>query len=181
MGAPDPDPDIDDLLSEDYVKGLDEVPIEELRTRKVTCEQVEGQLSYVRRLVQGRLDIINAELRRREGGENGGLAETVDHLPEILSEGGRGASTGRHPTEMSGDVNHRLLTAELDRIIDVDTAAGLPTMSQDEVAAIAAALAELEQKVSSQRRALHECMDCVQAEIVRRYKSGDATVDSLLT
>lgn len=179
MGGPDPD--LDQLLSEEYLEGLDVLSMEELRGRKGTCDRVEGELSYVRRLVQGRLDIISAELRRREGGENGSLSEIVDHLPEILSEGGRGGSTGRHPTEMTGDVNHRRLTADLDRIIDVDTAAGLPTMSDDEVAAIAAALVELEQKVSLQRRALHGCMDALQAEMVRRYKSGEATVDSLLS
>ncbi len=136
----DATPDVEELLGEDYLEGLTEVPMEDLRTRKGACEQVEGELSYLRRLVQGRLDIINAELRRREGGENGGLAEIVDHLPEILSEGGRGSTTGRRPTEMAGDVNYRLLTADLDRIIDVDTVATLPTMSKEEVAAIATAL-----------------------------------------
>lgn len=176
----DATPELDRLLAEDYVDGLEELPMDDLRTRKGSCEQVEGELSYLRRLVQGRLDIINAELRRREGGENGGLAEIVDHLPEILSEGGRGATTGRRTTEMTGEVNHRLLTADLDRIIDVDTVATLPTMSNEEVASIAGALVDLEQRISSKRRALHDCLDTVQAEIVRRYKSGEATVDSLL-
>lgn len=176
----DATPDLDRLLAEDYGEGLGELAMEDLRTRKASCETVEGQLSYLRRLIQGRLDIINAELRRREGGANGGLAEIVDHLPEILSEGGRGATTGRRPTEMADDVNHRLITADLDRIIDVDTVATLPTMSNEEVAAISRALVDLEQRISSQRRALHECLDTVQAEIVRRYKSGEATVDSLL-
>jgi len=177
---PNLQPDLDHLLADEYLVGLEELAIEDLRGRKSSCEQVEGELSYLRRLVQGRLDIINAELRRREDGENGGLAEMVDNLPEILAEGGRGASTGRHPTEMTADVNYRLLTADLDRIIDVDTAAALPGMATHEVAAIAAALIELEQQVSSQRRALHDCLGTVQAEIVRRYKSGEATVDSLL-
>lgn len=172
--------DLDRLLASDFVEGLDELPMEDLRTRKGTCEHAEGELSYLRRLVQGRLDIISAELRRREGGENGGLAELVDSLPEILSEGGRGAATGRRPTEMPADANYRLITAELDRIIDVDRVATLPTMGSDEVADIAAALVDLEQRISSQRRALHECLDKVQGEIIRRYKSGEATVDSLL-
>jgi hypothetical protein len=179
-GMGGPNPDLDRLLAEDYVEDLEELAVEDLRRRKGECEQVEGELSYLRRLIQGRLDIIKAESRRREGGENGGLAEIVDHLPEILSGGGRGSSAGRHPMEMTGEVNYRVLTAELDRIIDVDTVASLPTMSNDEVAAIAAALVDLEHKISSQRRALHDCMDTVQAEIVRRYKSGEATVDGLL-
>lgn len=175
-----PQPDLDVLMAGNYVDGLEELAIEELRGRKASCEQVAGELSYLRRLVQGRLDIINAELRRRKGGENGGLAEMVANLPEILAEGGRGASAGRHPAEMTGEVNYRQLTADLDRIIDVDTTAALPSMSSAEVEAIGTALLALEQQVSSQRRALHDRIDTVQAEIVRRYKSGDATVDSLL-
>lgn len=177
-----PTADLDRLLAEDFLEGLQDVAMEELRSRKAACADVEGQLSYVRRLVQGRLDIIRAELRRREGGGNGGLADLVDALPEILSEGGRGGSTmGRLPTEMAPGVNHRRLTAQLDRIIDVDRVGLLPGMSDDQVGDLAAALIELEQSVSGQRRAVHERMDAVQAEMVRRYKSGEATVDTLLS
>ena len=175
-----PNADLDRLLAEDFLEGLDDLPMDDLRSRKAACAEVEGELSYFRRLVQGRLDIINAELRRREGGGDGGLASIVDNLPQILSEGGRGSSIGRHPTEMDPGVNHRRLTARLDRLIDVDTVALLPTMADDRIAGIADALVELEQSVSAQRRALHERMDAVQAEIVRRYKSGEATVETLL-
>ena len=34
--------------------------------------------------------------------------------------------------------------------------------------------------MSSQRHALFERIDALQAEITRRYKTGEATVDSLL-
>jgi hypothetical protein len=41
-------------------------------------------------------------------------------------------------------------------------------------------LSDLERAVSSQRRSVHELLDVLQAEIVKRYKSGEATVDALL-
>jgi hypothetical protein len=41
-------------------------------------------------------------------------------------------------------------------------------------------LSSLERSVSSERRALHDIQDRVQEELVRRYRSGEATVDALL-
>ena len=45
---------------------------------------------------------------------------------------------------------------------------------------MADALAALEVKVSGYRHDLFERIDALQAEITRRYKTGEATVDSLL-
>ena len=45
------------------------------------CQQVEGGLSYVRRLAHGRLDIVGGELaRRRAGGDPADLADLVTQL-----------------------------------------------------------------------------------------------------
>ena len=41
-------------------------------------------------------------------------------------------------------------------------------------------MTDLERHVSGQRRALHERIDALQEELVRRYKTGEASVDSLL-
>ena len=41
-------------------------------------------------------------------------------------------------------------------------------------------LAAFEQRVSGHRRDLFERIDALQAEITRRYKTGEASVDSLL-
>jgi hypothetical protein len=45
---------------------------------------------------------------------------------------------------------------------------------------MADALSALEVRVSGCRRDLFERIDALQAEITRRYKTGEATVDSLL-
>ena len=173
-------PDLARLLADDFLNGIEDLPMPELRSRRATCDEAEGALSYLRRLVQGRLDIVHAELERRAGGGVGDLAAIVEQLPEILSEGGRTAGIGRLPTLLAPRVNYRLLTAELDRIIDADKVGALPALEDAQVGAIAAALEELERKVSAQRRALHERLDVLQAEVVRRYRSGEATVDNLL-
>ena len=41
-------------------------------------------------------------------------------------------------------------------------------------------LTVIEERISDQRRTLHERIDKLQAEIVSRYKTGEATVDGLL-
>ncbi len=173
---------LDVLLADGYLSGLREMTLEEIRARRAECSDAEDALSVLRRMVQGRLDIVQAELQRRGEGRDGGeMAHLVEQLPEILSEGGRPApARGRVPKNMAPDVNYRKLTAELDRIIDVDTSGGLPDMGDERLREIAGALEDLERNVSSRRRAVQERVDALQAEVVRRYKSGDADVDALL-
>ena len=174
---------LDRLLDDDYLDGLQAMPVIEVRDRRDECAEVEDALSVLRRMVQGRLDIVHADLQRRSVGlEGGDLAQVVEQLPEILSEGGRSAQVrGRLRKNIAPDINYRKLTADLDRLIDVDTSAGLLGMSDAQVHGIARALEELERKVSSRRRAIQACVDDCQAEVVRRYKSGDASVDALLS
>ncbi|MGI8684712.1 MAG: hypothetical protein ACR2MO_06430 [Acidimicrobiales bacterium] len=173
--------DLDRLLADAYVAGLSDLPMADLRARKTECSEVEGALSYLRRLVGVRLDIVRAELDNRAAGGTGELSELVDHLREILTEGGTRTVAGRLPSLTLPDVDYELLTADLDAIFSVDKAGALPETDEAEVRKIADALVELERSVSAQRRALHEHLDLLQAEMVRRYKSGEANVDSLLT
>lgn len=172
--------DLDRLLADDYTAGIGGMSMPDVRARKVECGEAEAALSYLRRLVQVRLDIVLAELQRRADGHTSDLSEIVENLPDILAERGTRTTGGRLPSLDLPDVNHRLLTADLDRIFDVGRAGALPEMDDADVRALADALDTLERQVSAQRRALHERLDALQAEIVRRYKSGEATVDTLL-
>ncbi|MDP8975140.1 MAG: hypothetical protein M3N28_02000 [Actinomycetota bacterium] len=170
------------LLADEYLKGLEEMSVAEVRERRDECDAVEDSLSVLRRLVQGKLDIVLADLERRAGGLSAGaLARVVEQLPTILSEGGRSSSgRGRLRRNIAPDVNFRKLTAELDRIMDVDASAGILGLSEQEVRDIADALHDLEQKVSLRRTAVQDRIDNLQAEIVNRYKSGAANPADLL-
>lgn len=173
--------DLDRLLAADYVADIGALPMADLRARKAECGEAEGALSYLRRLVQVRLDIVLAELQSRAAGGTGELSELVEHLPEILAEGGTRTVAGRLPSLTLPDLDHHQLAADLDAIFDLDKAGALPETDDVELRRIADALVELERRVSDQRRALHERLDVLRAEVVRRYKSGEATVDTLLT
>lgn len=176
---------IDAILSPDYIDDLESLPMSEVRKRRDESQEAADELSYLRRLVQGRLDIVHADLERRAGGEPADLAALVERLEkgEIISESthSAGAGLGRlpatfRPADMDGWIAH-----ELNSIVGVDRLPGLPELSDDEMRDIADKLDELERKVSAKRSTLHDIANRLQEEIVRRYKTGEASVDSLLS
>jgi len=172
---------LDGLLDTGYVEGLQALPIEEIRVRRARATDVEVGLSYVRRLVQGRLDIVLAESRRREVGEEpGDLSSLVRSLPEILADHVSAPGSGRLLTRMEpADVDQDVL-GQLDAIVDADRLVNLPSLDDGALRDVIDALISLERDVSAKRRALHEVIDRLQEELVRRYKTGEATVDGLL-
>jgi hypothetical protein len=177
-------PELDRLLAPSYLDDLTSRSIEQIRAMRAECQGVETSISYVRRLAQGRLDIVAAELRwRRDGGDPPDLHSLVEHLPEILGEHVHAPGVGRLPTLMApgDDEVTRRLTSRLDAIVDANTLGSLPELDADEVQAIMARLAELEREVSGQRHAFFTRIDALQAELTRRYKTGEASVESLLS
>ncbi|MGH9166075.1 MAG: S26 family signal peptidase [Acidimicrobiales bacterium] len=175
-----PPQDLDAVLVATSVADLSGLAMDEVRARRAACEEAEVTLSYLRRLVQGRLDIVRTYHQDRLEGGAQSERSLVDRLPEMLAQGVVGGGPGRLARRLEPDVNHRALTEELDRIIDVAGLATLDDRPDAEVAAVVDALTDLEGRVSARRRALHGPLDALQAEIVRRYRSGEATVDSLL-
>ena len=170
---------IDRILDSSYLDDLRSLPLEEVRAKRTECQEVEVALSYLRRLVQGRLDIVGADISRRAGGEPADLEELVGKLPEILGEQQRPPGMGRLPTLLApSDADS--LTAELDAVAHPQMLHALSDLSDDEVRRLADSLGDLERKTSLQRRDLFERIDALQEEIVRRYKEGEASVDSLL-
>ena len=76
------------LTDPSFVGNLDARALDELRDMKTECNEVENALSYLRRLSQARIEILEAERERRERG--GTVGDLVADLPRILSaESGR--------------------------------------------------------------------------------------------
>lgn len=175
------DAELERILADDYLADLHAMPVADLRARRGECEAIETQLSYLRRLVQGRHDIVTGEIeRRRGGGDPGDVGDLVDRLPAILADRIRAPGPGRLPAVMEpGELTGHLVEA-LDRIIDEDNLDVPDAASDEALAAAAGALADLELEVSSRRRALFDRIDRLQAELTRRYRDGETTVDDLL-
>lgn len=160
---------IDAVLDEAWLADLEARPMGDLRELRRQCEVVEERLSYLRRVLHGHLDLLRAEVARRDLGAQGPVTELLASLGEPS------ASTPRSPS-------HQRLPTSLDGIEGDDTpvSADLPDCSDDELRVRAEELVAREQHLSATRRAVLERLDRIQAEVVRRYRSGSATVDELL-
>lgn len=176
MGA-----DISQLLEPGYLGDLPRRPIDQVRAMRTECQAVESGLSLLRRVVQGRLDIVGLELgRRSEGGDPADLRDLIARLPEVLSDRTHAPGVGRLPQIMApGDLPAEL-EAELDAIVGPVQLSDLPSIADEELRSVTDELEAFEHKVSRQRQQLFDLIDALQAELVRRYKSGEATVDALL-
>jgi len=168
---------IDRVLADDFLAGLAGAPLSEVRSRRHDAEQEEVDLSYLRRLVQGRIDICQAELARRQGAEAGSV---VDRLTEILADEPPAPAhgLGRHSTvEPSRADAHRRRVELLVADADVSDPRAL---SDEQLQRALDRYRGEEQLVSEQRRAVQRAMDACSAEITRRYRDGEADVADLL-
>ena len=175
------DDDVADILDPAFLDGLADLSLAEVRARRDRATQIETGLSYLRRLVQGRLDIVVAERSRRAAGlPPGDLAGLVDRLPEILGDHVHAPGFGRLPTILAPGEVDAALEARIESIVPTATLSGLSELADSDLDQAFEALEGLEREVSAQRRSLHGVLDALQEEIVRRYRSGEASVDSLL-
>lgn len=173
--------DLARLLDPSYLGDLTTRTIDDVRHMRSECQEVETGLSMLRRLAQGRLDIVGMELTRRaQGGDPSDLPDLIARLPAVLSDRTRSPGVGRLPQLMTSGLQPAELEAELDEIVGASHIAELPSVDDDHLRTMTDQLEAFEHKVSKSRHDLFERIDALQAEITRRYKTGEATVDSLL-
>ncbi|MGQ0830850.1 MAG: RsiG family protein [Microthrixaceae bacterium] len=173
--------DLDELLDPGYLGDLAARPMDEVRAMRAECQEVETGLSMLRRVVQGRLDIVGLELARRaDGGEPADLPDLISRLPELLSDRTHAPGVGRLPQLMAPAELPAALEAELDGILGEGRLADLPALEDDVLRSLADRLGTFERQVSGHRQSLFDRIDALQAEITRRYKTGEASIDSLL-
>ena len=168
---------IDRVLAEDYLAGLSEAPLADVRSLRDEAEQEEVDLSYIRRMIQGRMDVVRAELNHREGHASGSV---VDNLAHVLADEPRSAARGlgRHTTvEPSRVDQHRRYVEALVADVDLSDTSARTT---DELHHAMRKLSDEEQVLSAKRRQVQQVMDACQAEITRRYRDGEADVSALL-
>lgn len=176
---------LEHLLGTEQLASLGSQPITDLRDFRVRCSEAEGDVSLVRRMAQGRIDIVGHEVRRRAGDSvDSDVSAVLFDLPDIMGSEPRPSSAvpGSRPIDLSGpgDTAYRL-TEKLDAIASPDDLSSLASMDGSRVRELFEQLRATELELSSIRRRLHEQIDAVQSEIARRYRDGEATVDSLLS
>jgi hypothetical protein len=138
-------------------------------------------LSYARRIVHGRLDLLHAEARRRSGADSEhGASSLLEHLPEILADHVHAPGNGRLPLIMAPGEGDLDATRQVDAIAPLAMMGALGQVSEGELALVEAELVDLERQISGHRKELHEVFDKFQEEIIRRYRSHEADVNDLL-
>ncbi|MEP7053652.1 MAG: aerial mycelium formation protein [Actinomycetota bacterium] len=169
---------IDRVLAPDYLARIGKASMPELRTYREEALQEETDLSYIRRLVQGRMDIISAELDRRDGGSTTSLLEA---LPGILAddhERSPAYGLGRHAViEPSRAAEHRRYVEQL--VADVDLS-DVSAREPAELITVLEALRDEEEELSDKRRQVQRVVDACSAEVTRRYRDGEADAGQLL-
>ncbi len=179
---PSPRDDLDRILTSPYLDGIENRSLTEIRAMRTECQQSEVALSYLRRLIQGRLDIVHTYLEHPDSDSGPDLATLVNDLPGILSSGpGRPPGPEHLPMLLAPDTEGSDLTADLDAVLGADEIATLADMEPAELRELAGRLEALESRVSLDRRQLHHRIDTLQAELVNRHKTGRASVDGLLS
>ncbi|MET8624894.1 ABC transporter substrate-binding protein [Kitasatospora sp. NPDC004669] len=168
---------------------LERLGLEQLRVlRRETLEQ-EADLSYLRRLLHGRMDILRAELDRRPGcgpartalaaGEGLG-GDLLDRLPAILTDAPSSVRrSARHVT--LGPPRTQESQLEADALMGDVQLADLAAHPAEDLVAALERLRAHEREVSGRRQRLLRTADGCNAEITRRYRDGEARVDDLLS
>ncbi|MEU4469243.1 aerial mycelium formation protein [Streptomyces sp. NPDC024017] len=163
---------------------LPALSLPELRTLRREAQRDETDLSYLRRLLQGRIDILRAEVARRApaGAASVAVSEetsVVERLAEILRDApARHRSSARHVTlgTPQGE-EYRRLAAEMLAEVELSD---LGARTDLELSTATGRLERYEQQISRRRQRLQRTADECGAEIARRYREGEAQVDDLL-
>ncbi|MGD3110126.1 ABC transporter substrate-binding protein [Streptomyces sp. YGL11-2] len=148
----------------------------ELRVVRRDSQQEEADLSYLRRLLQGRIDILRAEIARRTAPHS----PVLDRLPEILTDvPSRQRSSARHVT--LGTPHSEEYRRLADEMLGEVELSDLTARTDDELHDAMGRLIRYERQISQRRQSLQRTTDDCSAEIARRYREGEAQVDDLLS
>ncbi len=170
---------LDRILGETFVADVTAIPLAELRERRLQVDREEAWLSYLRRMLHGRIDILEATVELRQDGRqrpNGELDVNalVASLATQMGPGGH-QTVGMDVVDSPGAGRRAV-----ERLI---ARAGLDEYSTMTDAALEARLDELrdmEREVSDVRHKVHDVHGQLTAELARRYRSGEARPESAL-
>lgn len=150
--------------------------LDDLRDMRNQLQSEDDVVSYVRRVAQARLDLVRAEMHRRERGQS--HEDLPTELRVVLSSHlTGGASRPPRPVE---DLDDNQLSDQLDAVCAEHGFSRLEELLPSQLEHLESQLTAFERKVSDDRRERYDRLDALSAELVRRYREGEASVDGLL-
>lgn len=165
------------MLAEDFVEGLKELPIEEVRARRLEADAEENDLSFVRRVLHSRIDMLEAEIARRHSRSDS--PDVVAEVVRLLSEPPSSPrQSPRFTTTTPGRLGEHRRAVE--RLVNDPAVSYVAVLSDDSLQQVKGALLEHEREVSQLRRRVQTVVDLISAELTVRHRNGDAGVNNLL-
>lgn len=152
-----------------------ELSLDELRRLRQQLQEEDDAVSYARRVAQARLDLVRAEAEHRSSDTE---IDVGEELRSVLSQHLTGGPA--RPPRPTEDLSDHPLAVELDEVCSAGGFGHLRDLDDAGLASLTSSIAAFETRLSSDRRARFERLDALSAELVRRYRDGEADVDTLL-
>lgn len=150
----------------------------ELRALRAELQEQDDVVSYVRRMAQVRLDLVRAEQGRRSGAGAVATGDITGDLSSILSSHLVGGAA--RPPRPTDDYSGHPLAVELEQLCDECGSTDLAALDDAELGEYETRLSAFEAARSAERKDLFGRVDALSAELVRRYRDGEADVSGLL-
>lgn len=160
---------IDQVLGAGFAEDLGDLHTDEVRRRR---DLARGELEYVslvRRLLQGRRDILRDELDRRRSGAD--APPVVERVVSALSEGTRGPSRGEAPVVPLPDEEIAMARRRVERLLADSGLSDLEALSDEGLEEAVARIEEEERRVSDSRSKVIEVQDALQDEMKVRLRA----------
>jgi len=159
---------IDKIRDPAFVLGIGDLSLEDLRARRDECLAEREYLSLLRRLLQGRAEILKAEAEGRARGETVPL---VDRLSQILADEDHPMTSRGEAVRIAIPEEEMLLARRrVERLASDGEISDPSALDDDALAAAIAALVTEEEGVSEARSDVFGALDALQDELKRRYK-----------
>lgn len=167
---------IDMVLAPGFLDRISERPLDDVRSLRDEAAQEETDLSYVRRLLHARIDIVRAERRRRAVGGS----PVVERLASILAPDERPAPAGSGRLQRLEPTRVESYSRYVEELVSGLDLSDVGSVAEDKLAEALEAYERVEQSISTRRRQVQIVVDTLNAEIAARYRAGTASVDDLL-
>lgn len=167
----------DRILDAGILERVQAMTTSDLRLHRDECRVLESEYSYARRLLQGKIDILEAELKRRSEGGEPAMGDLVSRLARILADEPRSGTPSRL---LDADLpqNAGKYRRQTERL--ATSRASIDKSTPQELTALVEELVAEERKVSENRRRAQKIVDGLNAELVRRYRRGEEDPSALL-
>jgi hypothetical protein len=157
-----------EVLDPSFVQGLPDLPIQEVRRRRDQALAEREFQSYLRRLIQVRLDLLTTEQARRQSGSE--AEPLVDRITSALAEGPQGRGRGEALKLAPSEEDMAEAGRRADEAMGGSFTTPLEELSGDTLDRLLEGLRRAEERVSGERSGVFRVHDALQDELKRRYR-----------